>query len=26
MNHLLMMRDPSPVAKPIAGFLGRHPL
>jgi pimeloyl-ACP methyl ester carboxylesterase len=26
MNHLLMMRDPGLVAKPIADFLARHPL
>jgi pimeloyl-ACP methyl ester carboxylesterase len=26
MNHLLMMRDPGLVAKPIADFLTRHPL
>ena len=26
MNHLLMMRNPSIVAKPIADFLARHPL
>jgi pimeloyl-ACP methyl ester carboxylesterase len=26
MNHLLMMRNPGMVAKPIAGFLARHPL